>query len=347
MGIVALIWVASSFVVQGLQNLGVSPFLLTYISNSMFVVLLPVAYYNGEMKRARSRVELPDEDGTTPLAPSTASANPTLAEPANALEQTTGDGNARPSTFMCALYVSPLWFLAQFTFNASLGLTSVSSNTILSNVAGLFTYAFSVWFLREAFDIRKAVAVVVCAVGAALVTVGDASGSERAGDTVRGDLVCLLSAVFYAAYTTALRYFLPDDESCSMCLFFGYVGLVNLVALFPVVSVGYYAGYMPIEAGGFALLGALCKGLFDNVFSDYLWARAVLLCGPTVATVSLTSQVPLSIFAEVMLGRFKAFRDVGPGVAMVTGTLAIVAGVFGINALSIPHVDPAASGAMF
>ena len=30
---------------------------------------------------------------------------------------------------------------------------------------------------------------------------------------------------------------------------------------------------------------ACAKGLFDNVLSDYLWARAVLLTSPTVASV--------------------------------------------------------------
>lgn len=32
------------------------------------------------------------------------------------------------------------------------------------------------------------------------------------------------------------------------------------------------------------------KGLLDNVLSDYLWARAVLLTSPTVATCGTTIQ---------------------------------------------------------
>jgi hypothetical protein len=34
----------------------------------------------------------------------------------------------------------PLWFAANYTFNASLSLTSVASNTVLSTTSGLFTF---------------------------------------------------------------------------------------------------------------------------------------------------------------------------------------------------------------
>jgi hypothetical protein len=32
-------------------------------------------------------------------------------------------------------------------------------------------------------------------------------------------------------------------------------------------------------------------GLLDNVCADYLWARAVLLVGPTIASAGMTIQV--------------------------------------------------------
>lgn len=40
---VAVIWVAASFLVQILEQQGLNPFLLTYIANSLFVVLVPVS----------------------------------------------------------------------------------------------------------------------------------------------------------------------------------------------------------------------------------------------------------------------------------------------------------------
>ena len=40
--VVAIIWVAFSFVVKEVEEQGLHPFLLTYIANSLFVVYLPI-----------------------------------------------------------------------------------------------------------------------------------------------------------------------------------------------------------------------------------------------------------------------------------------------------------------
>lgn len=40
---VAAIWIAASFVVQSVVDAGVSPFLVTYICNSLFMVYIPIA----------------------------------------------------------------------------------------------------------------------------------------------------------------------------------------------------------------------------------------------------------------------------------------------------------------
>lgn len=40
---VAVIWVVSSFIVQDLVGAGLNPFLLTYIANSLFIVLIPLS----------------------------------------------------------------------------------------------------------------------------------------------------------------------------------------------------------------------------------------------------------------------------------------------------------------
>jgi solute carrier family 35, member F5 len=39
-------------------------------------------------------------------------------------------------------------------------------------------------------------------------------------------------------------------------------------------------------------------GFFDDVISDYLWARSVLLTSPTVAAVGLTMTIPMALFVD-------------------------------------------------
>lgn len=55
-----------------------------------------------------------------------------------------------------------LWFAAQFLFNQSLSLTSVTSNTILSSTSSLFTFALSMAFLKEPYSAAKMASIAAC-----------------------------------------------------------------------------------------------------------------------------------------------------------------------------------------
>ena len=61
----------------------------------------------------------------------------------------------------------PLYFAANYFFNASLGLTSIASNTILSTTNGIFTLILSVFILKETPEILKFVAVIIAFGGVA------------------------------------------------------------------------------------------------------------------------------------------------------------------------------------
>lgn len=74
----------------------------------------------------------------------------------------------------------------------------------------------------------------------------------------------------------------------------------------------------------------------DYVLADYTWARAVLLLGPTVATLGMTVQIPLATAADVVLGwaglGHPHWLDSRRATLLTAaGTVAILAGVVGIN----------------
>lgn len=62
----------------------------------------------------------------------------------------------------------------------------------------------------------------------------------------------------------------------------------------------------------------------DNVLSDYLWAKAVLLTTTTVATAGLTIQVPLAAIVDSVTGN-------APNVMDYVGAGAVMVGFAGIN----------------
>jgi len=115
---------------------------------------------------------------------------------------------------------------------------------------------------------------------------------------VRGDALCLLSAVMYAWYTVAIRYFSPADVS----LFFGLLGLFNALLLAPIVVLLHVTGVEDLSPLTWEIMSLLTfKGLADNVLSDYLWAQAVLLTSPSTATVGLSLTIPIAMLSEVVL----------------------------------------------
>ena len=273
----------------------------------------------------------------------------------SSLERTTsmGDTNELKEVLNLALaaatVVAPLWFLAQLTFNASLRLTSVTSNTILSSASALFTYLFSVLVLSEKFTATKFACVLALMGGTAMVTIADARAStinaehsklafavsESGLDThhsVVGDMLCLVSSIVYGGYTVAIRVMLGNDESSPTMLFFGLMGGLIFVSVGPFLGIsaalGSSLGTLTWKTFGLVVL----KGLFDNVLSDYLWARAILLVGPTIATSGLAMQVPIAIVLDVVLGRSEWMKSVATALLTFLGGIVILVGFFGITA---------------
>lgn len=62
----------------------------------------------------------------------------------------------------------------------------------------------------------------------------------------------------------------------------------------------------------------------DNVLSDYLWAKAILLTTTTVATAGLTIQIPIAVVVDSITGHAPHLLD-------LVGASAVLLGFAGIN----------------
>uniref|UniRef100_M4BZI1 EamA domain-containing protein n=1 Tax=Hyaloperonospora arabidopsidis (strain Emoy2) TaxID=559515 RepID=M4BZI1_HYAAE len=284
--IVALIWTFASVLVQYIfHTLSFQrPFFLTYIGMSLFSVNLPLWYM--------SQVLLPRLKAWVRGVPICGKFSHTE------LLRRSGTQASYGQIFCMSAVVSPLWFIANVTYNESLNLTSVSSSTIVSSTSTVFTFLLSVVALKEPFVWIKLAGVVLCMAGNVSTIMND-KGTHEGTDHVLGDLVALFAAFMYGVYTTAIRRLIPDEESVSISLFFGFIGVINMVCLLPIVVVLHYSGIESLSGLSLEIVLLISvKGLFDNVLSDYLWARAVLLTSPTVATVGLSLTVPMAIVAD-------------------------------------------------
>ncbi|CAI5724226.1 unnamed protein product [Peronospora destructor] len=284
--IVAFIWTFASVLVQYIfHHLSFQgPFFLTYVGISLFSVNLPLWY--------ASQVLIPRAKAWYRGLPM----NGKLSH--RELLRRSNTQASYGQIIRISAIISPLWFIANFTYNESLNLTSVSSSTIVSSTSTVFTFLLSVVALKEPFVWMKLAGVFFCMAGN-ISTIFNDGGTNGGTDHVLGDLVALFAAFMYAVYTTAIRQLIPDEESVSILLFFGIIGIINMVCLLPFVLAFHYSNIESLSGLSreiVLLIGV--KGLFDNVLSDYLWARAVLLTSPTVATVGLSLTVPLAIVAD-------------------------------------------------
>ena len=277
--------------------------------------------------------------------------------------------------------VAPLWFLSNYFYAMSLEWTTIASSTVLASMGSIFAFAFATFssFGDERVTKGKLFGVLLCFFGGVATTYTDVDSGDNnnmrylrhsAGHkfhvsdldsstrSLLGDLAGLTSAIGYGAYTVLLRHLCPKDEDrMSMQLLFGYIGLLNMMALLPVAvwvivsssnddsssgsmqsstvdpSDWDYQGSedyshettshtltMPI------FLFLLLKGLLDNVLSDYLWARAVILTSSTVASVGVGLTIPMAFVADWMMGNYN-----GSQTGELLGAILVLIGFVFVN----------------
>ncbi|KAL9235661.1 hypothetical protein vseg_010403 [Gypsophila vaccaria] len=370
---VASIWIAASYVVQSVVDDGISPFLITYICNSLFMIYIPVMEvaryledYTGNLCFWRSRNseclrELADSEEVVLLEKGSLDERVGSFSRNVIVDQDEGDldpeivideGGEAPSygakfdegqnveadakgrwtrsrVAKASLVICPFWFMAQLTFNLSLKYTTVTSNTILSTSSSLFTFLLSLATLGEKFTLLKLIGVLLCMGGTVIVSLGDSKTGLSAinSNPVLGDILSLASACFYAVYITLIRKKLPDDEESgqvSMAQFLGFLGFFNMLIFLPVVLLLHFTRLESFAAFTGKQLGLIVgKGLLDNVLSDYLWAKAVLLTTTTVATAGLTIQVPLAAVVDTLTGHAPNSMNYMGAAAVMVGFVAI------------------------
>jgi solute carrier family 35, member F5 len=95
------------------------------------------------------------------------------------------------------------------------------------------------------------------------------SNSQQGNLSLFGDSLALLSALFYAFYVILLKVRIRSESRIDMQLFFGFVGLFNTLACWPIGVILHFTGVERFElpTSGRALVGLLANvSLFSKVF---------------------------------------------------------------------------------
>ncbi len=228
-------------------------------------------------------------------------------------------------TFKLSFKFGVFWFLCNYTFNASLTMTSVSSNTILNTLSGLFTLVVGAAAGVDSFTVVKLLAVMCALGGVALVSLEDTE--QDGSDSLKGDLLCVLSSMMYACYIVFLKLRIPHEDQVNMTMFFAFLGLINFVVLMPFFYVLSATGVETWEWPSSETLSFLSLNAFvGSVLSDYLWLFSVVLTSPVVSTVGLSLTIPFAMLSDVVLGKAKSFSA-----AYLLGCFLVLVGFFLVN----------------
>lgn len=288
---VCVIWTFSSVLVQRVEHERVSPLVLTYACNALFVV-----YLVPRLARRRG----------------------------DAAPRARRDTTMSPARGGLAL--APLWVGAQLLYNASLARTSVSSSTALSSTAGAFALLCAALAGVEDASWPKACGVACCVAGAGLVSAGDGGGGGAR--SLAGDACAVASAALCGAYTTLVARVAGGGDARDLLGFMGlWNGLLFAAPLGAYCALRDGAACAAPFVARPALVGwVVAKGLLDNVVADLLWAKAVVLTSPTFATVALNLTVPLGFAADALRGDLgPGAAWTGGGAAVIVAGVCLVA----------------------
>ncbi|TDL28375.1 hypothetical protein BD410DRAFT_711487 [Rickenella mellea] len=334
--VVVILWTSSNFLTQDLYEGGYEkPFLVTYLNTSAFAFyLLPWAFRlfyrkkdNTFNRHSRGGYEIIAVTDTLEVPTSALRANfrsPGYPNVLGSLPERTEDQlplTERETAKLASIFCF-FWFIANWSVNASLGFTSVASATILSSMSGFFTLAIGRLFNVETLTIAKISSVIVSFVGVILVSVSDSSSKPVAEmpevtavpsvpepslpchfiNPVLGDSLALMSAVFYALYVILLKVKIKEESRIDMQLFFGFVGLFNVLLLWPIGLVLHLTGVEILEMPhGRRAWAAVLINMAITLVSDYVYVLSMLKTTPLVVTIGLSLTIPLAIVGDFFL----------------------------------------------
>ena len=207
--------------------------------------------------------------------------------------------NANKDQMRIAAIIAPFYFVANWTYNSGLELTTVSSSSTIQSTSSFFALLISVLLRLEHLTWRKCAACGITILGTAIVAQFDG----KHGNFV-GDVLSLLSSILFAVYTTILETMLYGTESVTMI--FGFVGLFIFAfgwLLIPLLHVsGVEAFVLPSLK---SVMIVVCNALIGFVVADLLWARSIMLTSSFVGNTATSLTVPFSLLYDWC---FKAFR---------------------------------------
>ena len=228
-----------------------------------------------------------------------------------------------------------LWFLANYFVAACLEYTTVASSTILTSTSSIWTLILGAMLRVEPFTIKNLLGALTSLAGIILISSVDltANTDKNRGDFPHkshrelaiGDILALASALLYAVYTIVMKKKIGDEARVDMPLFFGFVGLFNLVTLLPGFAILHFTKIEVFELPPTRRITTIVLvNSVTSLISDFCWAYSMLLTSPLVVTVGLSLTIPLSLLGQMVVNNQTSSAMYWVGAAIVFVSFAFI-----------------------
>ncbi|CAH1981810.1 unnamed protein product [Acanthoscelides obtectus] len=228
-----------------------------------------------------------------------------------------------------ALIFCLLWFVANYTYQLALSETEAGIVNILSSTSSLFTLILAAIFSSnqiDKFTLSKLIAVIISISGIVMVSYSDFSLESQ---IPFGAILSMLSAFFYSTYLVFLKREVDHEDKIDIPLFFGFVGLFNLILLWPLFFILHFSKVETFELPTKEqMMLLLLNGLLGTVISEALWLWGCFLTSSLMATVAISLTIPMTMLADVVL------KEIAYPSLFYAGTLPMLAAFVAVTVLS-------------
>ena len=199
--------------------------------------------------------------------------------------------------------------LYQVLFIVGLNLTNAAHAAVMLGTIPVWVTVFSHFFTDEKTTRTKVLGILSAFVGVVMIIISESPETNPTENTTLGDVIALISAMSWAAYTILSKKYLKIYHSAQYSGFMALVGVIALVlaGLPSLIKVDFSS----ITLAGYG--GIIYSGLLSVGLSYLIWNRGIHLIG-TVKTAAYQNLVPVLglIFGVIILGEELAvFQYIG------------------------------------
>lgn len=156
--------------------------------------------------------------------------------------------------------------------------------------------------MNKKLSILNASGVLCSIAGATLIALPDAehSGNNKYPHAFLGDGLALLSAFLYALYSTLLEKRVQTHSFRQTIVLFAQIGTINVFLFALPLLILFLTKEETLEGLGRSVISFLLLNASISATSDLLWARAVIMTSPLVATIGLSLSSPVALICDIL-----------------------------------------------